>query len=324
MYSICVAVAVAIALMSGTAAAQPANWPKSLTLGTSSGTAGVYPPYGAAWAKIASEAVKVPITPKATGGSAENAVLTDDRQIDLGMTTTGVALQAWNGVGDWTKSKKHRNIRAIFPMYDGPFYFLTTEKTGIRSVKQLAGKNVGLGSRGTSQAVYVPVMLEVLGIKANVQFAGSGGEARRRLAEGLTDVNPIGTGLPVPGSSEYEALRPVVFSFSEDEITTLLAKFPELSRSTIPAGTYKTLQENLSSVGLFNFAIAHKDLPDDLVYGIVKAVMENHARMVQAHSAAKETVPQNIAKNRFLPFHPGAVKYFRELGIRIPDNLIGG
>jgi TRAP transporter TAXI family solute receptor len=144
------------------------------------------------------------------------------------------------------------------------------------------------------------------------------------LAEGLTDVNPIGAGLPVPGSSVYEALRPVVFSFSEDEITTLLAKFPELSRSTIPAGTYKTLQENLSSVGLFNFAIAHKDLPDDLVYGIVKAVMENHGRMVQAHPAAKETVPQNIAKNRFLPFHPGAVKYFRELGIRVPDNLIGG
>jgi TRAP transporter TAXI family solute receptor len=122
----------------------------------------------------------------------------------------------------------------------------------------------------------------------------------------------------------YEALRPVVFSFSEDEITTLLAKFPELSRSTIPAGTYKTLQENLSSVGLFNFAIAHKDLPDDLVYGIVKAVMENHARMVQAHPAAKETVPQNVAKNRFLPFHPGAVKYFRELGINIPNDLVGG
>jgi TRAP-type uncharacterized transport system substrate-binding protein len=59
-----------------------------------------------------------------------------------------------------------------------------------------------------------------------------------------------------------------------------------------------------------------------LVYQLVKAVFENQPRRLQAHSAASETIPRNVNKNTFLPFHPGAVRYYREIGISIPDSLV--
>ena len=71
-----------------------------------------------------------------------------------------------------------------------------------------------------------------------------------------------------------------------------------------------------------NFAIGRADLPDDLVYQLVKAVFENQPALVKAKSAARETMPQNVVKDTFLPFHPGAVRYYREVGLSIPDALV--
>jgi uncharacterized protein len=72
---------------------------------------------------------------------------------------------------------------------------------------------------------------------------------------------------------------------------------------------------------VFNFGIGRADLPDDLIYQLVKAVFENQPRLLKATSAARDTLPQNVVKNTFLPFHPGAVRYYREIGISLPDSL---
>jgi uncharacterized protein len=74
---------------------------------------------------------------------------------------------------------------------------------------------------------------------------------------------------------------------------------------------------------VFNFAICHKSLPDDLAHAIVEAVHASHDELVRGHAAAKETLPENVAKNSFLPFHPGAARYYREKGFTIPDQLVG-
>ena len=88
------------------------------------------------------------------------------------------------------------------------------------------------------------------------------------------------------------------------------------------AGTYASLNNDYHTVGLYNFAIGRADLPDDLVYQLVKTVFENQASLIKAHSSARETIPQNIDKDTFLPFHPGAIRYYREIGIKIPDALV--
>jgi TRAP transporter TAXI family solute receptor len=96
---------------------------------------------------------------------------------------------------------------------------------------------------------------------------------------------------------------------------------PELSPSRVPAGTYASMTSDYQSVGLYNFTVAHKDLPDDLVYAIVKATFEHRERLIAAYPSATETLAANVSRNGFLPFHPGAVRYYREIGVAIPDNL---
>jgi TRAP transporter TAXI family solute receptor len=112
------------------------------------------------------------------------------------------------------------------------------------------------------------------------------------------------------------------FTYTDEEIRKLKAALPELSDSVIPKGTYKQLTEDHKTVGVYNFAMAHKDVPEDLVYGIMKAVLDNNAQMVKGHASAKETLVENWNRNTFLPFHPGAVRYYKEKGINIPANLI--
>ena len=93
--------------------------------------------------------------------------------------------------------------------------------------------------------------------------------------------------------------------------------------SIIAAGTYRFLTKDYPTIGLYNFAVAHKDLSEDLVYRLVKAVFDNHADLVKAHPLAKETVPENIDRNTLLPLHPGALRYYRERGIAIPAPALG-
>lgn len=76
------------------------------------------------------------------------------------------------------------------------------------------------------------------------------------------------------------------------------------------------------TVGAAHFAVAHKDLPDGLVYQIVKTVFENQAELVKAHPVAKETIPENIERNTLFPLHPGALRYYREKGIAIPPPAL--
>jgi TRAP transporter TAXI family solute receptor len=89
---------------------------------------------------------------------------------------------------------------------------------------------------------------------------------------------------------------------------------PELTPSRIPAGTYPSLLRYYQTLGLYNFAVAHAELPDDLVYNVVRAVFENHEEMMEAHAAAAATVPANVDRNSFLPLHPGAIRYYRQIG----------
>ena len=130
-------------------------------------------------------------------------------------------------------------------------------------------------------------------------------------------------GVPFPSIKELEAKEPVnLLSLSEGEIDLVRKALPELPPSTIPAGTYSSLDRDYTTIGVYNFAVGRSDLPEDLVYQLVKTVYENQPRLVKITESAGETVPQNVVKNTFLPFHPGAARYYREIGISIPDILV--
>ncbi|MSP51857.1 MAG: TAXI family TRAP transporter solute-binding subunit [Alphaproteobacteria bacterium] len=294
--------------------------PKSLTLGTAS-IGGTYFIYGGVVAQILTEKGGLNVSTQQTQGPNQNIILIEDKKIELGMTTMGIAYQGWNGT-EWAQGKKYNNIRALFPMYDTPFHFIATDKSGISKVADLAGRTVGVGPKAGTPGTYFPLMFEALGIKATIRN-GSANDMASQLGDGLIHSFAFAAGVPIAAFTEIEAGRPVkFFTFSADEIKKLQTKLPELSVSLVPKGTYKTLTEDHKTVGLYNFSIAHKDLPDDIVYQVVKTVLENNAAMVTGHSAAKETVRENWSANSFLPFHPGAVRYYKEKGITIPAKLL--
>ena len=308
----------------GLALAQPRNpaWPRALNMGTAA-PGGTYALYGPAWGQIAQEATGVNISYRATQGPNQNIILVQRREVELGMVTMGVALQAWNGQGQWTQGQQMRDIRALFPMYDTPFHGIALKRSNVTKLSDLNGKNVGLGPRGGTPGTYWPLFFQRLNIRpANIRF-GSGSDMAGQLQDGLLDAFLFASGVPVPAFSEIETQADVNFlDFSAEETRTITAAFPEVAAGQLPASTYRKAGRPLNIVGMFNFAIGHKSLPEDLVYEIVKSVLSQNARLKQAIAAGSETLAANAGKNTFLPYHPGAARYLREAGQTIPDNLV--
>ena len=310
----------AVGTSTGVLAANP-DWPKSLTLGTAS-PGGPYYVYGDALAQILTEKLAIAVNPLPTQGPVHNVKLVDSGGAQLGFITMGIGLQGWNGTGDWTNGKQLRNMRALFPMYDTPFQALVLRRSGIATLAQLDQKRVGVGPKAGTGGTYVPAILKLLGISAEISYGSVDAMAADLLA-GRLDAFLTLVGAPVPAIQEADAKQPVTFiSLSPEQIEAIRKAMPELSPSKIAAGTYRSLDKDYVTIGVYNFAIGRADLPDDLVYQLVKAVFENQPRLVKAYSGASDTLPQNVVKDTFLPFHPGAVRYYREIGINIPDALV--
>jgi len=315
-----VATVLAIATSTSVPAAGP-DWPKSLTLGTAS-PGGVYYVYGEEVAQILTEKLGIAVHALPTQGPIHNVKLIESGGAQLGLITMGVGLQGWNGTGDWANGKAFRTLRALFPMYDTSFQFAVLRRSGISTVAMLDKLDVGAGPRAGTGGTYVPAILKVLGLSARIGY-GSWVDMTTKLLSGHYNALVLTGGAPFPAAKELEAKEPLNFiSPSVEEIDLIRKAMPELTPSIIAAGTYSSLEKDYSTIGVYNFAVGRSDLPEDLAYQLVKAIHENHPRLIKASSAASETVPQNVVKNTFLPFHPGAVRYYREIGISIPDVLV--
>ena len=308
------AIVVAAALFCPTSlrSGQP-NWPEQLLIGTAS-PGGTYYVYGEGLAKILTRALDLPVVRLATEGPAQNIELLETGEAKLGFVTIGIALQAWNGTGVWEGKRPARSMRAILPMYDTPFQFLVLQESGIRSIAEMAGKRVGVGPRGGTSAAYFPQFFQTLKTPVNLVF-GDWAELAAQVHQRTLDVLAVGAGVPFPSFVELEAKDKIRYiAFGAEQIAALRLAMPELSPSRIPAGTYPSLLRHYQTLGLYNFVVAHADLPDDLVYNVVRTVFENHEEMMEAHAAAAATVPANIDRNSFLPLHPGAIRYYRQMG----------
>ena len=318
-YSLIAATVAALGL-----AAPAAAQNKSVTLGTAS-TGGTYFVYGGVVASLlTNKNIGLTVSTQQTQGPNQNVVLVSEKKVELGMTTMGIAFHAYTGTKDgWTKGKKYDQIRALFPMYDTPFHFITLKKNNLTKVADLKGKTVGVGPKAGTCGTYFPLMFKALKVDVNVQFGGAS-DMGNRMSDGLIAAFPFCAGLPIAIYSELDASKEVAyFTFNDAELALIKKAIPELSDSVIPKGTYKSQKEDHKTVGLYNFFIVHKDFDAETAYKITKAVLENNAELVKGHAAGVETLAKNWDKNTFMPFHPGAVKYFAEKGIKIPDNLVG-
>ncbi len=303
-------------------AADKSGWPSSFTVGTAS-QGGTYFGYGTGWANIVAESTGIPGAGEVTGGPMQNMALVHTGDVAFGMTTLGPARESMEGTNPIAPGLKMDNACAMFPMYQTPFSITTLKSSGITSISEIpAGAKIGFGPAGSTSDTYFPRMLgEALGVKyerRNGGWSDLGGQ----LQDGLLDVIAFAAGVPVPAVSQLEVQTDInIIEFTEEEQAKVLAAFP-VSKFEIKDDTYTTLNKNARSVSMWNFAIANCDLPESFVYEAVKAVMGDNARMVQAHKAARSTLPEHWDKNTFLPWHPGAAKWFNENGANISASLI--
>jgi TRAP transporter TAXI family solute receptor len=288
----------------------PAHWPQSLTIGTGS-RGGTYYEYGDGLARLLTRKLGIPVFMRPTEGPTENIRLLEAGEIELAFVTLGVAQQAWNGTGDWTSGKQFRAMRAVFPMYDTPFQFMTLQESGIQSVAELSAKRVGIGPQGGTTGIYMPEFFKILKVGPTLR-TGSWSDLSAAMQARSLDALAVGAGVPFPEFADIEKRNKVRYlALTASQVVALRVAMPELGASVVPAGSYSSLTRPYQTVGLYNFAVAHRTLPDDLVYAIAEAVFTNNDEMMQIHHAAADTIPAHFTRNTILPFHGGAARWYQ-------------
>ncbi|MGQ2904268.1 MAG: TAXI family TRAP transporter solute-binding subunit [Neoaquamicrobium sediminum] len=298
------------------------GWPTSLTIGTAS-QGGTYFIYGTGLAGLITESLGVNASGEVTGGPVQNATLVETGDHQIGLVTMGPAYEAWVGESELAPGVEHKSLRALFPMYQTPFQAVALKSSGIEALADLEGKRVSVGPAGGTAATYWPRFFEINGITADISYSGAN-DAVSQVKDGLIDAFAFAAGVPIAAFAQIAAENPVnIFAFTGDEAAKILEARPELSAFDIPGGLYEGYPDPQGTVSLWNFAVAHQEMPETLAYEITKLVMENNDRMLAIHATAAETIAANTDKNSFLPYHPGAVRYYEEAGISIPDELKG-
>lgn len=293
------------------------NWPRSITVGTAS-QGGVYYVYGAGWANLVGEALGISAGAEVTGGPVQNATLVQMGEHAFGMVTTGPVIAALKGESELAPGMPHNDLRAVFPMYQTTLQIIALKSSGINSVEDLNGKTIGVGPAGGTADMYHSQLLEKLGISVRTRNGGAADQASQ-LQDGLIDAFAFAAGMPISAFSQLEAQADVnIFSYEPHHFEKIAEHFPELSPAEIPMSVYSSMPEDRAAISLWNWAITHKDMPESLVYGVTKSVMENHDRMMQIHAASVETIPENFKYNNVLPWHAGAARWFEENGFEIP------
>ena len=312
-----------IALFAGTAIAQDrSDWPDSITVGTAS-QGGTYFIYGSGWANLVQQATGVNASAEVTGGPVQNATLVQTGDLDFAMVTMGPAYEAWTGTSPLAPGLPHADLRALFPMYQTPFQCVALADSGINSLSDLEGQVVGVGPAGGTPGTYWPRFFETLGIEIDPRSGGAS-DLATQLQDGLIDGFCFAAGIPISAFSQILAqVDANIFSFSDAERVTILESFPSVAPFDVPAGTYTGIDEADGTVAMWNFAVTSAEMSDTFVYEVMQTVLGNNDRMLEIHRAAAATLPENYRFNTFLPFHPGAVRWFEDNGVDVPADLRG-
>jgi len=248
-------------------------------------------------------------------GSIENLQKLEVETNRLGTVFLGTAFEAVNGSAPWTNGKKHTSLRALFPMYETSFQIVALRSSGLTSLGQLAGKRVGVGPAGGPAESFFKGLAEATGLQIQT-VAGTPVALAADLQAGRIDALWQGASLPIPVIKQIaDTTEAVVFGLSDLEVAAMLKRFPFLSQATVAPNMYRGQTGPIKSVAGWNFVMAHKDLPNADAYFITKTIL-SAANPKAIAVSAEPTRTANAPNNAVVPFHPGALQFYREKGLR--------
>ena len=322
-------VALALALAGAAARAQGAR-----VVVATGGIGGVYYYYGTQVSEILNKAGVASTTAIQTAASVDNMLLVRDKTQEARKTwfcatvLPDTALEAVNGKLDKFQGKPAK-ATVLWVMYPNYLHLVTTAETGIKKVSDLAGKRVSTGAPGSGTEFTALNLLKAAGIDPG-KFAKweklGAAESNDALVNGTVEAYFWSGGVPTGSIVELANTlsrkgAPIVLvplPSSDPAVAKLEKDFPGVSESlVVPKAVYGTSADT-PTLAFPNMFVCPASMPEDLAYRITKTVFENLDALRAAVKAAKDTTPEATAKfipTSGVPFHPGAVRYFKEKGL---------
>lgn len=287
------------------------------------GTGGVYYPLGGGMANVISKNIpNTEATAEVTAGSVDNCKLIQTGKGDLAIIMADIGYDAWKGLGRF-KAGGAIPLRTIGVIYSNYMHFVAMEGSGIKSVSDLKGKRVSTGSPGSGTEVKTMRVLESYGINGEKDIrrdrlgvAESAGALKDRKIDAFT----WDGGLPTAAVLDLAATPGIKIKVlnNADHLGPLLQKYgPVYFKLPIPKATYPGMEADAQVVCVANLLVCHEKMDARLVYSITKALLEHQPELVAVHKEAKNFTLATAAVGSSMPFHPGAMQYYKEQGITI-------
>ena len=265
------------------------------------------------------------VSPKGSGGSAENLRTLDKHSVDLGIVYSGDAFLGRNGKLP-NDDKTYTNVRGMSFLYGAPAQLVVRADSGITSAKQLEGKAVAVGNPGSGAALSAERFFRHMGLWDKMDHRNLGySQAAADFSDNKIDAFWVLVGYP--NSSIIEAATRTDIALvdvdKDAKESGFYDEYPFYNPVDIPAGTYDGVDKATNTFQDSSLWCANKDVSEDTVYDCLSVVYSEKGLkdMVTAHKAAKSMSIENGIKGVSIPLHPGAIKFWTEKGLTIPDNL---
>jgi hypothetical protein len=301
----------------GTASAQ-----EFITIGTGSVT-GVYYPTGGAICKLVNKDRKehnVRCSVESTGGSIYNVNTIRSGELDFGIVQSDWQYHGYNGTSKFEAQGPYKKLRAMFSLHTEPFNIIARSDSGINDVSDLAGKRVNIGNPGSGDRATMGVVMNAMGwtndsFKLASELKGS--ERSQALCDNKIDAFIYMVGHPNGSIKEATtSCDAKLVPATGPKIDKIVADNPYYAYTTVPAGMYRGTEGDVNSFGVAATMVTTSDVSDEVAYSVAKAVFENFNTFKRLHPAFATLKKEDMVKAGIsIPLHPGAVKYYKEVGL---------
>ncbi len=302
----------------GASSNTPATQSFSIGTGTSTGT---YFPVGVGIAKAISEGTNYELNAESTGGSIQNLQLLNNGELQLALSASNTAFAAYNG--DEPFEEPITKIRAIAALYPEVFQFVVRKDSGIETLEDLAGKKVAMGSPGSGTERTGKLILEAHGLTYNdfkpefISFS----DAVTGMKDKTIDAAVVGAGIPTAALVDAAASMDIrLLPLNSEKFEAFVASDPYFITTTIPAGTYEGVDEDVVSGASPALLVVSEEMDENIVYEMTKALFENLDKVKEAHAVANNISLETAIEGVSIPFHPGAAKYYQEQNMEVPTQ----
>lgn len=282
------------------------------------GTSGTYYPLGGDIANLFNTAIEgVKANAQATGGTAENLRLIDAGDAELGTVQNDVSAYAFEGT-DSFEGEVINSFSVVTSLYPEVIQLVARADSGIETIEDLRGKRVSVGAAGSGTYFNAVHMLEAAGMSLDdideqfLSFSESGDAAKNRQIDAFFCTAGIPNAAITELTSGSEAK---VIALSQETVDALLAAKPFYVDFTIPAGTYPGIDEDVKTVAITALLVCSNDLDEELVYQMAKNLYERGEELLTHAKKVEITLETALDGVGNLPLHPGAERYFKEVGL---------